>query len=702
MRFPARVAGVALLALAAPAAAHAQASASPPPAPGSVPTVQERVEVVATRVPERPEEVPAAIEVFTAQELVDRGATDLRSAVALAAGVDIAPGGDGGPASSVPAFWGLKEFDAFLLVVDGVPWGGAFNPAVATLDFVDVERVEVMRGPAPVTFGGTSFVGVIHVVHKPAAASSGAASVRGGSFDSGGITLAVPFKIGSVDSRLSADLDRQGYRDDRTSFRRAHVLWRTGRRGPREGWWCNVDVTWLRQDPASPHPRTGAELSALVPVDANQNPAGAFLNESRAAAMAGFDRKAGSADWTLSASVSRARQDQFRGFLESVRDTSDNAVGLRETSDLTDVYADTHVAWTVAERTRVVVGGDYLFGNGAARGATFSYSAPLNGVPPPAVPEPSDLDVHIANRRHYAGAYSLVEWHPVPRLRVDGGIRLNVTNEVEEAGDEADGTGGNDHGETHVRPSGSAGVIFTVWSRSRDAVRLYGNYRDTFKPAAFDSGLGEAEGDRGPLEPETARSVEGGVKTQWLSGRLNLDASAFMMDFKNLVIAQSVNGLPALANAGTERFMGFETAAALFSSRRVSARATYSFHNARFRDYLTEFDGEPTQLGGKRLEMSARHLASVGAMLAPSKGVLAGIEVTYVGSRYLNKRNTALAPGYGMLTLRGGYRLRRWELRADAQNLTDERPPVSESEIGEAQYYLLPARRIDVTLTTRF
>ena len=58
---------------------------------------------------------------------------DLRSAMASAIGIEIAPGGDTGPASSVPDFWGLKEFDAFLLVMDGVPWGGAFNPALTTL-----------------------------------------------------------------------------------------------------------------------------------------------------------------------------------------------------------------------------------------------------------------------------------------------------------------------------------------------------------------------------------------------------------------------------------------------------------------------------------------------------------------------------------------------------------------------------------------
>src|SRR5262249_9450745 len=76
------------------------------------------------------------------------GANDLRSALATVSGVDAPPGGDPGPAGSVPSFWGLHEFDAFLLVVDGVPWGGAFNPAVPSLDLNDVERIEIVKGAA--------------------------------------------------------------------------------------------------------------------------------------------------------------------------------------------------------------------------------------------------------------------------------------------------------------------------------------------------------------------------------------------------------------------------------------------------------------------------------------------------------------------------------------------------------------------------
>jgi len=137
----------------------------PPSTQQAIPPVQQTIEVTATRLPEDPLKVPVTIEVFTGEELGMRGIRDLSSALALATGVTIASGGDQGPASSVPQFWGLQEMDAYLLVVDGVPWGGPFNPSTTTLDLNDIDRIEVQRGPAPVMYGATSFVGVIQVVH---------------------------------------------------------------------------------------------------------------------------------------------------------------------------------------------------------------------------------------------------------------------------------------------------------------------------------------------------------------------------------------------------------------------------------------------------------------------------------------------------------------------------------------------------------
>src|SRR5258708_340620 len=97
-----------------------------------VPAQHEVIEVTATRVAEDVLNVPASVTVIDGDELRARNANDLGSALALVAGVSVAPGGEGGPGSAVPEMWGLREFDAFLLVVDGVPCGGAFNADLPT------------------------------------------------------------------------------------------------------------------------------------------------------------------------------------------------------------------------------------------------------------------------------------------------------------------------------------------------------------------------------------------------------------------------------------------------------------------------------------------------------------------------------------------------------------------------------------------
>ena len=171
-----------------------------------------KIEVTATKYEEDPAKIAQSLTVISAQDLRDRGVTDLRTALALVAGVDIAPGGDGGPASAVPEMWGFREADAYLLVVDGVPWGGAFNPQVATLSLIDVERIEILRGAAPVMYGASSFVGVIHVIHNRPKTGGASVDAMAGTYGSGGIGAS--FDVASwagFDSRLSVDAEKSGY-----------------------------------------------------------------------------------------------------------------------------------------------------------------------------------------------------------------------------------------------------------------------------------------------------------------------------------------------------------------------------------------------------------------------------------------------------------------------------------------------------------
>lgn len=688
-------------ALAQTSSQSTQPPATSTPAP-KVPVVKQSIEVTATRQPEDPESVPTAIEVFSGEELQNRGARDLRSALAFATGVEIAPGGDSGPASSVPGFWGLKEFDAFLLVVDGVPWGGAFNPALTSLNLSDVERVEVMRGPAAVTYGATSFVGVIHVVHKDTESKDRTLEFHGGSFNSGGISFSTPIPVWSDwSSRLTLEAAREGQNDERTAYRRGHGLWRFSHKpSASTRTWVNADVNWLDQDPASPRARDGATLSPLNPVDANYNPAGAALNDHRATITAGFDRPLGNAQWFLTGSVSRSSQNSFRGFLQDLSNNPDNARGLRENIRLTDIYFDTHFVWKLPRSVTFLTGVDFIHGTGNAEGVDFDYTVPLSGIPAVAAPAPGPLDVQIRDRRNFFGPYASMEWRPWERFRIDAGLRLNVANERQRYSDPGAGRDLRDQ-RTDVRAGANIGAMFTAWGRGQDSIGLFANYRNTFKPAAIDFGI-EAFGGSLILKPETSQSVEGGLKGRFFGRRMSVEASGFWMDFANLVTSIDVGGVPTLINAGTQEFKGFESEMSLLLTGAWVARATYSYHDARFTDFVQDFGGVPVQLAGKRLEMSANNLAAFGIHYSPARGFLGGVEMNYTGGRFLNKRNTAAADGFASVGISAGYRMPRWEVRVDARNLSDQRDPVAESELGDAQYYLLPSRRVDVSFRIHF
>ncbi len=672
------------------------ASAADEPAPEASSIPPERIQVTATRVPEDVEGVPASITVIDGDSIRARGATDLAGALALVAGVSIAPGGDGGPAASVPEFWGLREFDAFLLVVDGVPWGGAFNPALASLDLEGVERIEVERGPAPVMYGATSFVGVIHLIH--AAAGAGAASVRasGGSYGTGGLAATIPFgTAGPFRQSLAADLLRQGFRDDRTELDRAHVLYRGARERSGGRAHFDLDGSFLRQDPASPRPRAGTTLSPLVPLDSNQNPRDARLDQDRLHLAAGYDGRLERGSWSITLALTDSKQREDRGFLTDLSGATPDAEGFIADRSILDLYFDSHVAIRPRPTLRLVAGVDHLYGRLQEQGEVFDYFVPLDGSSPPALKDLAPVDAFdLRDRRNFSGLYLQTEWTPASRFRGEVGARLNHTEERRRVPGGSPGEGAR----TVTRGSGIAGISWLAWSGGGDAVWLFGDCRSTFKPAAIDLGP-DAEPEI--LEPETALTYEVGAKGWHPGSRLAWQVSAFQLDVSNLVIARN-GGLPGLVNAGGERFRGLEVEGSVRLPLEFNLRASYSLHDARFEDFVQDFGGVPTQLRGNRLEMSARHLASVGLVRAPARGWSGSLVANYLGSRYLDRRNTAVADPATSIDAGVGYRLPGSDLWLGVRNLGNTRPPVSESEIGDAQYYLLPARRVDFSWTRRF
>lgn len=687
------------------------------------PTQLPNVEVTATRVPEPIDQVPASVSVISGKQLRARGATDLRTALALVAGVDAPPGGDRGPAGAVPSLWGLHEFDAFLLVVDGVPWGGAFNPAIQTLDLTDVERIEILKGAAPVVYGATAFVGVIQVIHYPAGRAADQVRVGYGKFGSlrASGSAALP-ALGDWRQSVAVNGRRRRFSDPREGVDDGKFLYRGGGALLGGELRLDADVTLQRQAPSSPVIRQGTAL--VTPADANFNPDDARIDTHRYHVTLGYHRHTPLGSWDTLLSYAHSNVVDVRGFLRA--DFNDpasqpdaagtNADYQRQDRGILDTYVDTHLTTPLLARggtddLTLALGADWLYGSGRQQSLNGAYCAGGTALrcssvaPPPTTARPIDEINGLNDRRSFLGQYAEIDWKPDERWDVNLGLRLNQTLErntvthVEPAGAAATTS---DAGEQNVvRLSGSIGASYRLWHRGPDQAVFYTDYRNSFKPAAID--FGPDVPTPAVLDAETARSYEAGVKGRGVGGRLDYEIEGFFLHFDNLVVAATdASGNAVLENAGSELLSGVELSTRYRIGGDLELVANCSYHRARFGRFVDSSSGVARNFGGHQLPLAPRVLASGGLTYLPPRGLHASFTAAYVGRRFLDRANLASTSGYATLDASIGWRWRPFDVTVDGYNLGDRRPPVTESEFGDSSYYLLPARSLWLNLGLQF
>ena len=147
----------------------------------------EEIIVTALRLNTTVQQSGSSLSIIDEELIRDRGYNFLADAIVSATGVTLNQNGSFGGQASVR----IRGFssDQTLVLVDGVPVndttspGGGFN--FGALDALDVQRVEVLKGPQSTLWGTDAIGGVVNIVSKPAAEDlSGNISVLGGSFGS--------------------------------------------------------------------------------------------------------------------------------------------------------------------------------------------------------------------------------------------------------------------------------------------------------------------------------------------------------------------------------------------------------------------------------------------------------------------------------------------------------------------------------------
>ena len=167
--------------LGLPSGLRAQGVAAQPPDSA---IVVEGIVVTATPVPVPEGTLGNHVSILSGEELRAQGVTQVVDALRAVSGVTIVRSGSFGATSSV--FLRGGESDYVLVLLDGVPLnqpGGSIDLAGLTTE--DVERIEVVRGPASGLYGSDAVAGVIQIISRSGDSGfAGSGTVRGGSFGS--------------------------------------------------------------------------------------------------------------------------------------------------------------------------------------------------------------------------------------------------------------------------------------------------------------------------------------------------------------------------------------------------------------------------------------------------------------------------------------------------------------------------------------
>lgn len=169
----------------------------------------EEISVTATRREQNLQEVPLAITAITGDALIARGVENVGNLNALAPNLNVMGGGNSGESQ---ASFRVRGMPGVAFYIDGI--NQRTTDGLLTMGTVEVERVEVLRGPQGTLFGNASLGGAINYVTKAPSNELGA-SVRTsiGSYNRRDVIASVDLPI--TETLLSkitiASLTRDGF-----------------------------------------------------------------------------------------------------------------------------------------------------------------------------------------------------------------------------------------------------------------------------------------------------------------------------------------------------------------------------------------------------------------------------------------------------------------------------------------------------------
>jgi vitamin B12 transporter len=558
------------------------------------------VVVTATRLAVPQAAPTASATVITGAELRARGITHVADALRDVPNAGILQNGSFGANTALFLRGGDPKYVQVL--VDGVPVndaGGAFNFANLTTD--NVERVEVLRGPASVLYGSDAVTGVVQVFtrrgtgapHLTVAGRGGSYGTAEGEASAAGARGALGWSAGAA--RYGSDgilAFNNRYRNESANG----ALRLSGAGG-------DATLAVRAQRAQYNFPTNSAGLA----VDSN-----AFRRDERATVSldAGrFVRPALELRTQLGVSGLRGGNDDRR---DGAADTLGFSQGYVSHDGTTRRNADVRANWYLAPRTVVTVGGDYRGTRFRTADSTLRRSGYAAGRP-------------LAAARDNRAAYIQLLGEAAGIFTATAGARYDDNSAFGPFRTVRAGLGA-------ALPRG-ASVRVAAGNAFREPTML-----ENFARAPFNYG-------NPALRPERTRSFEAGFAQRLADGRATLGATYYVQRFRDVVQYGSTRRTPSgdstnYFNVAAANGAGVELEARARTLSGFDVAASYARSDTRVTDAGLQSGPGATFVVGSRLLRRPAALASfaVGHALAGGGSVV--VRANYTGRRDDRNFNT--------------------------------------------------------------
>lgn len=657
----------------------------------------EEITVTAQKRVQNLQDVPISIVALTGEALQKSGAATLDAAQHFAPGLTISAHGSGLVSYTYIRGAGSNLVDngsdpSVAYFVDEVYQYGA---AGLQFDLIDLERIEVLKGPQGTLFGRNAAGGAISITTKrPSPKFAALADVDLGNYDS---VLARGSVTGPFDAsgrflyRLSGSYkERDGFTENLTGLRDPASVDSFGGRAQLQYAGDKIDFLLSLESLKARNGMTEQFIStqskaAWVSAAAEAGlPAGEdwfrhYYN------MPGFERQdleavTGRLEWTLPfgtmTAISAWRSNRFVRLQDQDGTIAESFV-LASESDDESFSQELRLS---GDRTRLHwITGLYYFH--ARSEQDFAYAAG------PAFPTAAVQNRTAADER----VLTSDSWAVFGQASYDLTDRWGLTLGGRYTHDEKE--------DVHAVRNFLAASPYVVtpmdtWSSFDPAVTLdfdvtpdlmtYASYRQGFKSGGFQSTLVPTPELAGtPFDAEHVESYELGAKSAWFDRHLTADVAVFWSDITDQQILRIIGPAQQIIdNAGATRTKGVDFSGSWrpVSGLRIDAATT--FQRARFRRYQ---NGAVSLAGNHALrspDFAGAFSAEYGHGLSNGADLSWRAEYTYQSTRYfvLGSDNPPrvpgfFQPGYGLFNARITYTAAsgKWSAAAWGRNLEDTR-----------------------------